>query len=392
VQSVDALYAQIGAAHAKAAHYIPSFRIEILCIITQKNHGIVTTLPHSLFTTDVLGERERFAAWREDMSVIFDVEKAPLAKGDDDAFFATFELYHFGRSVLGGLSSSTARYIRSQRKATRDGLDAILIQLFLEGGVQFGVGQRTTYAEAGDIVVFDLAQPVDNINSKFRHLTTMWPRDVIEEAIPNIASWHGLSLPRGSPVTQLLKQHMVASFDLADRFSLTEGQRVEDAMLTLISAAMAGLQMPEESAGTPAMKELLAYQIKRYIRQNLGLSDLSPDQIARHFGISRRQLYHLLEPVGGVSKYQLNLRLQRCLNEIQNSEFAHKTLSEIAYRWGFKHAATFSRNFKVAFGMTPKEARAQAFISTLSVPFPATENSKIQAAREHHQWFHAIGI
>lgn len=329
------------------------------------------------------------------MSVIFDVEQILPPYGKKDPFQATFDLYHFGHSVLGGLSSSTARYVRSQRKAARDGLDAILIHLFLEGGVEFGVGQRTTYAEAGDIVVFDLAQPVDNINRKFRHITSMWPRTVLEETVPNISSWHGLTLPKESPVTQLLRQHLISSFDLAAHFSVEEGLRVEKATLTLAGAAMVGQSLNEESAGTPAMKELLAYQIKRYIRQNLGLADLSPNQIAQHFGISRRQLYHVMEPVGGISAYQRHLRLQRCMGDLQNSDHAHLTLSEIAYRWGFKHPSTFNRNFRAAFGTTPGEVRARAVFEVaqpLSSGLPSPVKTKAAFASEHHQWFHAIGI
>jgi AraC-like DNA-binding protein len=271
-------------------------------------------------------------------------------------------------------------------------LDAILIQLFIRGSVQFGVGQRITYAKAGDIVIFDLAQTVDNINLEFDHITSMWPRSAVEELIPNIASWHGLSLPSKSPVTRLLRQHMISSHKLAGHFAPSEGQRVEEATLSLLSAAVEGKNLPRESAESPAMKELLAYQIKRYIRQNLGVSDLVPEQIAQHFGISRRQLYHLLEPVGGISRYQLKLRLERSMSDLQNPAFAHQSLSEIAYRCGFKYPATFSRNFRATFGISPGDARAQV-LSRNSAPAPQTANTlSTQSAREHHQWFHAIGI
>jgi len=355
----------------------------------------MSSLPHSLFTTDGLPARDRFSGWREDMSVIFDVEPVPGHTVKRETFHATFELYHFGRSVLGGLSSSMARYVRSQRKAARDALDAILLQVFLEGGVQFGVGQRTTYAETGDIVVFDLAQPVDNTNRNFHHITSMWPRAALEEVVPNIAAWHGLTLPKESPGTALLRKHMISSFELASHFTVEQGHRVEDATLCLAGAAFAGVNPGEAAAETPAMKELLVYQIKRYIRQNLGLTDLSPDRIARKFGISRRQLYHFMEPVGGITRYQRRLRLQRCLSDLQNPEHARLTLSEIAYRWGFKHPATSNRSFRAAFGTTPGEARAGALVERTSSPFKNGDfgdKPKTHTATEHQQWFHAIGI
>jgi len=195
-------------------------------------------------------------------------------------------------------------------------------------------------------------------------------------------------------VTKLLRQHMISSFDLANHFNLREGLRVEEATLTLAGAAMAHKCLDEGSTETPAMKELLAYQIKRYIRHNLGLADLSPNQIAQHFGISRRQLYHVMEPVGGISRYQRDLRLQHCLRDIQNPNHAHLTLSEIAYRWGFKHPATFNRNFKAAFGRRPSEARAGAFVTESQFHCVGSQRltKNTNSVNEHHQWFHAIGI
>lgn len=323
--------------------------------------------------------------------MIFDVEKSPVA--DEAPFHATFDLFHFGQSVLGDLTASTGRYVRTRRKVARDGLDAILLQLFLEGGVQFGVGRRTTYAQAGDIVVFDLAQPVDNINTKFRHLTSMWPRAAIEEVLPDIERWHGHALPKDNPAVAILRQHMASCFDMAGHLNQEQGLRVETATLALAGAAMTGADLTDDSEAYPAMAEVLTYQIKRYIRENLASPFLSPAQIARRFGISRTRLYQLLEPVGGISNYQRHLRLQRCLTDLQNPELAKLQISEIAYRWGFSQLATFNRNFRKAFDITPGEARVRAFggkrIVAASSPLQRRDE---QIVREHHQWFHAIGI
>ena len=350
----------------------------------------MSSLPHSHFSTDDHPEKDRLCAWREDISVIFDHEIAPIR--DPDPFHATFDVYHFGHSVLARLDASPGRYVRSTRKASRDGMDSILLQLFLEGSVQFGTERRTTYAEAGDIVVFDLAQPVDNINRKFRHLTALWPRDAIEAVVPDIARWHGHCLPRGTPSVELLRQHMTSGYDLASRFTPQEGLRVEQATLALAGAAMTGSQLPEEQAEIPAMKEMLIYQIKRHIRQNLGAADQSPEQIASRFGISRRHLYQLLEPVGGIARYQRHLRLQRCFGDLQNPDHAHVQISEIAYRWGFRNPATFNRNFRAAFGITPSNARNQNLGTHSLKPSSPLVRSKEHARAEHRHWFQALGI
>ena len=324
------------------------------------------------------------------MSVIFDVEPVPAL--DSQPHHATFDLYQFGQSVLADLNASSGRYARTGRKATQDGLDAILLQLFVEGEVQFGAGQRTTYASAGEIVVFDLAQPADNINTQFRHITCMWPRTVIEEVIPDIARWHGRTLPKKNPSVELLRQHMISCYQLAPRFSLNEGHQVELVTLTLAAAAMAkGNGLPDFAEAAP-MAEMLLYQVKRHIRKHLGAADLSPAQIAHHFGISRTRLYKLFESVGGISRYQRHLRLQRCLTDLQDPSHSQKQISEIAYRWGFNHPATFNRNFRNAFDTTPGEARALALGGNRTITPCSLVSRKTQdSEKEHHQWFSNIG-
>lgn len=351
----------------------------------------MSALPHSRFSTDDLPEQDRLAAWREDISVIFDWEATQLK--DARLFHATFDLYHFGHSVLAGLKSSSGRYIRSSRKASRDGMDSILLQLFLEGGVQFGVGQRTTYAQRGDIVVFDLAQPVDNINQKFHHITAVWPRPEIEAVVPNIARWHGLCLPRENASVALLRQLLISSYQLASQFLPEAGLRIEEAMLALAGAGMAGDGLPDTPEATPVLREVLSYQIKRHIRENLGAPDQSPEQIARHFGISRRNLYQLFQSMGGIARYQRHLRLQRCLADLQNPQLAQLQISEIAYRWGFRHPATFNRNFREAFGRSPSEARCQAKDDRLKINSAAPGIARAsQLQSEHQKWFMSIGI
>lgn len=351
----------------------------------------MTSLPHSHFSTDDLPKKDRLCAWREDISVIFDHEVAPIR--DARPFHATFDVYNFGHSVFASLDASPGRYVRSTRKVSRDGMDSILLQLFLEGGVQFGVGQRTTYGETGDIVVFDLAQPVDNINRRFRNITTLWPRPAIEMVVPDIERWHGRCLPRNTPSVTLLRQHMISSYQLAGRFTRREGRRVEEATLALAGAAMTGKQIPIGPAEDPPMKEMLIYQIKRHIRQHLGDSDLSPEQIASRFGISRRHLYQLLEPLGGIARYQRHLRLQRCLADLQSPEHSHLRVSEIAYRWGFRNATTFNRSFRATFGITPSDARYHDRTSINILMSSHQRRGAEEAFRaKHQQWFIALGI
>lgn len=344
-------------------------------------------LPHSLFSTREFQAEERFDAWREDMSLIFDVEDPLVEEGE--FFHATFELYNFGQSVFGELHSSSARYLRTRDKILSDGLDSVLIQLFLEGECQFGCGRQTTLVKTGDIVIFDLSRRVDNFNASFRHVTMMVPRELVAAAIPNIHQWHGAILPRDNPAVRLLRNHLISCQRMAPSFDLGAGRHLESATVALTAAATSGKPSLIEGATDDDVELVLTFQIKRYIRESLGSENLSPEALAHKFGISRAQIYRLMEPVGGIARYIRKLRLNRCFEELRNPALSHLTISEIAYRSGFAQLSTFQRNFRETFGLTPGEARERGRESKF--PASLSRQSGPGLPKKHHAWFREIG-
>ena len=50
-------------------------------------------------------------------------------------------------------------------------------------------------------------------------------------------------------------------------------------------------------------------------------------------------------------------RVQRCRRALEDPSQAHRTVSEIAYGWGFSDMTHFGRRFRVAYGMLPSEYR-----------------------------------
>ena len=50
-------------------------------------------------------------------------------------------------------------------------------------------------------------------------------------------------------------------------------------------------------------------------------------------------------------------RLKKIAKELGNPALSHLSVSSIAFDWGFSDAAHFSRAFKAAFGMTPRNFR-----------------------------------
>jgi AraC-like DNA-binding protein len=83
--------------------------------------------------------------------------------------------------------------------------------------------------------------------------------------------------------------------------------------------------------------------------------ELAPETICRDLGLSRRTLYRIFEPLGGVGRYIQDLRLQRIHDQLQFGDT--EPIADIAARYGFENKEVFWRAFKRRFGVTPGDVR-----------------------------------
>ncbi|WP_416874288.1 helix-turn-helix domain-containing protein [Kitasatospora sp. SC0581] len=114
---------------------------------------------------------------------------------------------------------------------------------------------------------------------------------------------------------------------------------------------------PEHPNG-PA--ELLS-RIRVHIEQNLADPNLSPGSIARSQHISVRYLHKLFQQDGmTVGQWVRRRRLDACRRELGRPSRRQASVSAVAHRWGFVSHSHFSRAFREAFGISPREWQAYA--------------------------------
>ena len=113
-------------------------------------------------------------------------------------------------------------------------------------------------------------------------------------------------------------------------------------------------------AGSSATQAALLHRICQTIERRLDDPDLAPARVAQAEGISERYLQKLFETVGdNFTHYVRERRLQRAWADLSNPAEAHRSISEIAYAYGFGDSAHFSRAFRHRFGLPPREFRQQ---------------------------------
>ncbi len=95
----------------------------------------------------------------------------------------------------------------------------------------------------------------------------------------------------------------------------------------------------------------------KYITNNYS-SDITVEDISSHVGIERSYLYKIFIKNCGISpkKYILNIRIKSAVNMLSDKNIA---ISEIAINCGFNDTASFCKQFKKVYGISPSVYRKQ---------------------------------
>jgi acetamidase/formamidase/AraC-like DNA-binding protein len=144
-------------------------------------------------------------------------------------------------------------------------------------------------------------------------------------------------------------------------------------------------------AGATTTQAALLHRIFQTIERRLDDPDLTPARVAQREGISERYLQKLFEGAGdNFSHYVRERRLQRSWADLSSPSEAHRSVSEIAFHYGFNDAAHFSRTFRERFGLSPRAFRQQeverlAALAKVQVRRGWPKGSTVQAKNSQRQ-------
>ena len=107
------------------------------------------------------------------------------------------------------------------------------------------------------------------------------------------------------------------------------------------------------------------------IAQHLRDPELNIGKIANRLGLTASTVHRAWEgEADSLTNWIWSMRLQGAEQDLRRLAHHHKTITEIAYHWGFSSSAHFSRAFRQRFGVPPKEAREsmRAQVQTNTMP------------------------
>jgi AraC-like DNA-binding protein len=255
---------------------------------------------------------------------------------------------------------SNALHIRRTPNHIRSESDSYyLVQIQRRGTGVVAQDGRSAVLQPGDFALHDSTRPYELTFEESGHeVTTLrLPCSVLDAHVANLHELTATTIAAAGPSGHLLGS-MVSTLE-RDFECLTPAATLSigEAVTSIIAAGLKGL--PAANARRPS--SLTAYhvaRVKRYVQEHLRDPGLSVASAARALNVSSDHLARVFknEPMP-LCRFISSMRLAACKRDLADPRLTERTVSEIAYSWGFSDPVHFSRAFREYHGMSPREWR-----------------------------------
>jgi AraC-like DNA-binding protein len=310
----------------------------------------------SMSTADVKpSERREF--WQTNAGVLCGGFHLELHGGE--AFNADINYANVADLVFCRLSSSVRhRVVHTAPFVRRDDRDLVKAMFQTEGSSFVEQDGHTALLKPGDWTIYETRKPSSVVfPGRGGMFFLVIPREKILARnfdLGNLVA-HRFSGNRG--LGKLIWSLLSATFDQIPEMPDRSGQDVADIVVQMLRLAL--LESADEHPWVDS-KEAIRERVKRYISSHLRDPDLSIMKLAGTTRCTKRYLHMAFHSENvSISDYILKLRLKRCREDLLNPAFVHRSITDIAYSWGFNSSNHFSRCFKGEFGVSPRSLRTE---------------------------------
>ncbi|CAN0252774.1 unnamed protein product, partial [Phaeothamnion confervicola] len=201
----------------------------------------------------------------------------------------------------------------------------------------------------GDCLVYDVSCPHTIVSPAFtRHEVVIVPKDLLQERGYRSDKMPACKLSARSGTGRIAYDFVHAAFNEATKLSPNNAIGVADSLIDLLLLPLRDADATLDRGGP----EATYVRAQGFIREHLRDPELSIDQISTALHCTKRYLHMLFSDRGiTVSDYIWHARLQQCRNELETQN--GKTITDVAFSWGFSSSSHFSRVFRKYVGIVP---------------------------------------
>ncbi|MFM9612104.1 helix-turn-helix domain-containing protein [Streptomyces niveiscabiei] len=240
-------------------------------------------------------------------------------------------------------------------------------QLTFVSGTPLWISQRRQDSGlvCGDLVLFDLSHPFEGaVPDQGRHtkvVITQLPRSALPLPPDKVHQLLARPMSAHTGMGAILARFLTSLDTYGPDCDPHGLRRLGTTALDLAAACLAQHLGAYDALPADTREQAMLARVNAFIDHNLGDPDLDPAAIAAHHHISVRTLHALFRHQGEtVSASIRRRRLERCHADLTHPGHRRRPIAAVAARWGFLRPADFSRAFRAAYGLTPRELRRSA--------------------------------
>jgi AraC-like DNA-binding protein len=273
--------------------------------------------------------------------------------------------------LLTTMTSDRMELMRSPKRIASGREDCFLIAL--EGRTTSALAQdgREGVLRTGDFAIVDSCRPYSVLFSEnFKHHVLRIPRREMTQRIGAIDAVTGVTIDGSSGAGKLASLLCRTLAHEADTLPPETTSQVAGSLLDLFAVAL-GERLSSARVSETAVRNAWFVRIRNHIDNHLSDPELSRTTIAVALGVSVRHLADIFGAGGlSVSAYIWERRLHKCCLALRDPAQNGRSISNIAFGWGFNDMSHFSRAFRNRYGVSPKEFREHARLARDNRPAP----------------------
>lgn len=296
--------------------------------------------------------------WRESLKTMFRAE-CRVEPRHGAPFQAGMSADDFGAASLVDIHGSA--FDVSRRGIADDSRAFVLLQL--EGDCVVRQEGREAQLGPGDLCVLPVVEEMEiERRADFRQISLSLPVERLSELSPSWKRLAATTLPGDSCCARILAATAKSMVAVAAELESAARSGLGDAMICMLGVTLNGfsgeeaLPQPPRDVPPSRLESFHLERIKRFIRDHLGHPELDAAFIAAGVGLSPRYVHRLFEkePLR-LMQWVWEQRLANCHRELLRRRTSGRSISQIAYAWGYNDQAHFSRSFRKRYGVSPRD-------------------------------------
>lgn len=307
-----------------------------------------------LLDTAALSRSDRAEAFRaamQEASVPCRVEtREPI-----DDLQARMHLWPYGQTWLFTTDASGFRLTRTPRHVRMESPPVMAIAFQARGRGEFVQLGHEQLVAGDDLMLVDLTAPYSfgcATGGGSRAFMVPYERlalpvDVVRRATPRLAA---------SPLYGLVRTHLQRLCASAAELSADPGAAALGSATVELVRALVVSAAGDERRGRDVRQDTLLTRVRAHVGQHLGDPGLTPRAIAGVHHVSVRKLYSTFAQAGlSLEQWLIDQRLEAARIALGSPSGLRRPIAATARAHGFESPSHFSRRFRQAYGLTPRE-------------------------------------